>query len=103
MRKGSTPARWNGHAGAVSLIVYLIGLFCGGLVLGVIGRLLVPGRQRMGCLATSLCGIGGALIGGVIGRLIWGHNYAPGIVMAVLGSGLLIWLLYGTGRNPRRW
>lgn len=84
------------------VILYIIGLLIGGLFLGAIARLLVPGRQQMGCLATSLCGIGGALVGGLIGRLIWGHNYTPGIIMAVLGSMLVIWLLYGTGRNPRR-
>lgn len=87
----------------VAVIVYLIGLFFGGLVLGGVGRLLVPGRQRMGCIATSLCGIGGALLGGLIGRAIWGHNYTPGILMALAGSVLLIWALFGTGRHPRRW
>jgi uncharacterized membrane protein YeaQ/YmgE (transglycosylase-associated protein family) len=85
------------------MILYIIGLFFGGLIIGAIGRLLVPGRQPMGCLATSLCGIGGSLVGGLIGRAIWGHNYAPGIVMAVLGAVLVIWVLYGTARNPRRW
>jgi uncharacterized membrane protein YeaQ/YmgE (transglycosylase-associated protein family) len=39
-----------------------------GLVIGGLGRLVVPGRQRMGLLATALGGIAAALLGGVIAR-----------------------------------
>jgi uncharacterized membrane protein YeaQ/YmgE (transglycosylase-associated protein family) len=37
-----------------------------GLVLGALARLVIPGRQQVGLLATSLCGIGGSLLGGVL-------------------------------------
>ena len=39
-----------------------------GLVIGGLGRLVVPGRQSIGLLATSLGGIAAALLGGVIAR-----------------------------------
>lgn len=39
-----------------------------GLVFGSLGRLVVPGRQRMGLWATALAGVGGAVLGGLIGR-----------------------------------
>ncbi len=42
-----------------------------GLVLGALGRLIVPGEQPIGVLATIICGWAGSLIGGVIGRIVW--------------------------------
>jgi uncharacterized membrane protein YeaQ/YmgE (transglycosylase-associated protein family) len=39
-----------------------------GLVIGGLGRLLLPGRQPIGAIATILCGLGGALVGTLIGR-----------------------------------
>jgi uncharacterized membrane protein YeaQ/YmgE (transglycosylase-associated protein family) len=40
-----------------------------GLVAGAIARLIVPGRQEIGCLATIAVGIVGALIGGLVGEV----------------------------------
>lgn len=37
-----------------------------GIVIGVLGRLVVPGRQRIGILWTILVGIAAALIGSAI-------------------------------------
>ncbi|MFE9643424.1 GlsB/YeaQ/YmgE family stress response membrane protein [Streptomyces sp. NPDC006365] len=34
-----------------------------GIIIGVLGRLVVPGRQRIGILWTILVGIGAALVG----------------------------------------
>jgi uncharacterized membrane protein YeaQ/YmgE (transglycosylase-associated protein family) len=45
-----------------SLLWYLLV----GLVIGALGRLVAPGSRNMGILMTSLYGIAGALIGGVI-------------------------------------
>jgi uncharacterized membrane protein YeaQ/YmgE (transglycosylase-associated protein family) len=39
-----------------------------GIVIGVLGRLVLPGRQRIGILLTILIGIGAALLGTVIAR-----------------------------------
>lgn len=85
------------------MIGYVIVMAIEGLVLGALGRLLVPGRQPIGCLLTIGCGLAGALIGGVVGRWLWGENYAPGLIMGALCSAVLIWVIVGTGRNPRPW
>ena len=45
-----------------------------GLVAGAVARLVVPGRQGIGCLATLAVGIAGALIGGLIGQVVLGHH-----------------------------
>ena len=39
-----------------------------GVVIGVLGRLVVPGRQRIGVILTVLIGIGAALLGSLIVR-----------------------------------
>lgn len=39
-----------------------------GIIFGALGRLIVPGHQPIGILATICCGWAGSLIGGIIGR-----------------------------------
>ncbi|OBB14600.1 transglycosylase [Mycobacteriaceae bacterium 1482268.1] len=41
-----------------------------GIVVGVLGRLVVPGRQPIGMLATVLIGIVGAFLGTAIARAL---------------------------------
>jgi len=82
-----------------SLIGFLFVMAISGLVFGALGRLLVPGRQSMGILATILAGIAGSIVGGFVARLLFGSEYAPGLLFAALGSALLIWLIYGTSRR----
>ena len=66
-----------------------------GLIAGAIARLAVPGAQRIGCLATIAVGIVGALIGGVIGEVVLGHevrfkwDLGP-FLLAVAGSVVLL-------------
>ncbi|HLT95163.1 MAG TPA: GlsB/YeaQ/YmgE family stress response membrane protein [Acidimicrobiia bacterium] len=60
-----------------------------GLIVGAIGRLLVPGRDPMGWIATILLGIGGAIIGSLIGSLIAGE----GLSIDLRNSGFWGWIL----------
>ena len=53
--------------GIVSFLVF-------GLLAGLVARLVTPGRQAIGCLATIAVGMVGALIGGVIGQVVLGHK-----------------------------
>jgi uncharacterized membrane protein YeaQ/YmgE (transglycosylase-associated protein family) len=48
----------------------MIGFIVFGLVIGVVARLLVPGRQHLGLLTTLLLGLAGSVIGGVIANAI---------------------------------
>ena len=63
-----------------------------GLVVGVIAKLLMPGRDPGGFIVTILLGIAGALLGGFVGRAMgfYGPNEAAGFIMSVLGSILLL-------------
>ena len=59
-----------------------------GLVVGVIAKLLMPGRDPGGFIVTILLGIAGALIGGFIGRAMgfYGPTESAGWLMSILGS-----------------
>ena len=80
-----------------------------GLLAGAVARLLVPGRQRIGCLPTIAVGIVGALVGYFIFRAI-GIGDADkfdlgGIVGAIVGTMLVLIALRmvrgGGGRTTR--
>jgi uncharacterized membrane protein YeaQ/YmgE (transglycosylase-associated protein family) len=63
-----------------------------GLVVGVIAKLLMPGRDPGGFIITILLGIAGAILGGYVGRLLgfYGPNEGAGFLMALVGSVLLL-------------
>lgn len=63
-----------------------------GLVVGVVAKLLMPGRDPGGFLITILLGIAGALLGGYVGRAMgfYGPNESAGFLMALLGAILLL-------------
>jgi len=65
-----------------------------GLIVGVIAKLLMPGRDPGGFIVTMALGIAGALIGGFIARAIgwYGPNQVAGYTVSVLGAILLLWL-----------
>jgi uncharacterized membrane protein YeaQ/YmgE (transglycosylase-associated protein family) len=89
---------------------HLIGQLIGGLIVGVIARLILPGREAfpdgaLGWLLTALVGIGGAFVGGVVARSLWaGENYSAGWIMSIIGAVLLLLLvrlIFGRGSaNP---
>jgi uncharacterized membrane protein YeaQ/YmgE (transglycosylase-associated protein family) len=63
-----------------------------GLVVGVIAKLLMPGRDPGGFIITILLGIAGALFGGFIGRAMgfYGENQGAGWIMSILGAIVLL-------------
>jgi uncharacterized membrane protein YeaQ/YmgE (transglycosylase-associated protein family) len=73
----------------------VIGWIVFGLIVGVVAKFLMPGRDPGGFVITILLGIVGALVGGYLGRALgWYREGEPvGFVMAVLGSVILL-LIY---------
>lgn len=63
-----------------------------GLVVGIIAKLLMPGRDPGGFIVTILLGIAGALVGGFIGRAMgfYGPNQGAGWLMSILGAIILL-------------
>ena len=66
-----------------------------GLIVGIIAKFLMPGRDPGGFVITALLGIAGALVGGFLGRMLglYGEGDPAGFIMAVVGSIVLL-LLY---------
>jgi uncharacterized membrane protein YeaQ/YmgE (transglycosylase-associated protein family) len=72
----------------------MIGFLVAGLVIGLLARLLLPGRQKIGLLWTLALGVIGSLIGGTIANAlntgdIWELNVV-GFIAAVVASVLLL-------------
>ena len=75
-----------------------------GLIIGLVARALMPGRQSMGLVATALLGMAGSFVGGLIGSLIYGGRmfelHSAGIIGSVVGA-LLVMFLVGMGGGRR--
>ena len=80
-----------------------------GLVVGLIARVLVPGRQPPGILRTILLGVVGAFVGGL---LYWAINHSPGEpfsfsadawhgwIFSIIGA-VIVLVLYGWWQQSR--
>ena len=77
-------------------IGFVIGLVISGLILGALGRLIVPGRQRMSVLMTILVGVGGSLLGGLVGNVLFGRP--GGFILGVACSALIVYILARSNR-----
>ena len=81
------------------LIGLILWLFFAGLVVGALGRLAIPGPNPMSIGQTVLIGVGGSLIAGLVGRLLFGRQYRGSLILAVIFAALLVWLV---SRNQER-
>jgi len=52
----------------------IVGWITFGATAGAIAKLLIPGRDPGGFVVTVLLGIAGAVVGGFIGRALWGSS-----------------------------
>lgn len=72
----------------------MIGFIVAGLIIGALARLIKPGKQNLGLLATLLLGLAGSVIGGVVASFlgtgdIFELNFL-GFIVAVIASVLLV-------------
>jgi uncharacterized membrane protein YeaQ/YmgE (transglycosylase-associated protein family) len=79
----------------------MLGWIIFGLIVGIIAKLLMPGRDPGGFVITILLGIAGALLGGFIGRALglYREGEAAGFLMSLLGAILLLTLYRFVGRR----
>ena len=70
----------------------ILGWILFGLVVGVIAKFLMPGRDPGGFIVTTLLGIVGAVVGGWLGRALglYGEGEPAGFIMAVIGAIVLL-------------
>jgi len=74
-----------------------------GLIVGIIAKLLMPGRDPGGFIITIVLGIAGALLGGFLGRAmgLYGPNEQAGWLMSILGAVILL-VIYRVIAKPRK-
>lgn len=83
------------------MLMFLVWFIIVGLICGAIARALFPGKHPMSLGATALVGMGGSLLGGFVGSLIWGGlsgaTIQPGgWILSILGS---LVVLYAVSRR----
>jgi uncharacterized membrane protein YeaQ/YmgE (transglycosylase-associated protein family) len=73
-------------------MLHILGWILAGLVIGAIAKLLYPGKDPGGILVTMALGIGGALLGGFIGRAIgwYGPDDNAGYIVSVIGAVIIL-------------
>jgi uncharacterized membrane protein YeaQ/YmgE (transglycosylase-associated protein family) len=77
----------------VELLAFLASAAIGGLIVGLLARLAIPGRDPMPLWATILLGIVGSVLGGVVAGLLLGRDaYAWAFPFAVGGASLILGL-----------
>ncbi len=87
------------------MLILLIWLAIGGLIIGGLGRLLVPGPNPMGLIRTALIGLAGSFLGGLVARYVIGLHYRysllAGFILAVIFAAIIVAAV--GRRRPRRW
>lgn len=89
--------------------ISMIGFVVFGLFVGLVARLIVPGRQRLGLLWTLALGLVGSVVGGIVANALGtGHlfelNFIGGVVAIASATVLIIAGERGgklSGRHPR--
>jgi uncharacterized membrane protein YeaQ/YmgE (transglycosylase-associated protein family) len=82
------------------VIIQILGLILVGAIIGVLARLIVPGKQHISMVMTVVLGIVGAIIGGLIGGLINDSTNifelnVLGFILAVIAAVLLVGVYAG--------
>ncbi len=90
------------------MVTFIIVLIVIGLIAGLVARLLLPGRDRIGIFGTIVLGIVGSFIGGFLQNLIEYHKlsihsfHTVGIIGSIIGAFVLLLLLRVSGMEPGR-
>lgn len=68
-----------------------------GFIIGLIARAVMPGVQHLGFIMTTLLGVGGSILGGLIGRLFsrpepGSSFHAAGFIMSIVGALILLFI-----------
>lgn len=68
-----------------------------GLVIGAVGRLVVPGAQPIGLLATLICGLCGSIVGGFIGQHVLDAGGFPTVLIELAVAALAVAVVARSG------
>ena len=77
--------------GTIGLLIAIGMWIVVGIVIGLVARVLLPGRDQMSIAKTVVYGAGGAFLGGLVGRALGASTLVPSLALAVAAAMLLIW------------
>jgi uncharacterized membrane protein YeaQ/YmgE (transglycosylase-associated protein family) len=83
----------------IGLTIKLLWWALVGLVIGGLGRLLLPGAQPVGLLATAALGVAAAVLGGIIGHALDAGSLVQFLIAVAVAAGLIA--LYAGSRYHR--
>ena len=75
-------------------MLHMIGHAIFGLIIGLVARAVMPGRQHMGLILTMILGLVGAWLGGLIGRMLgmYREGHPAGWFMALIGAVVVLFI-----------
>ena len=83
------------------MIKFIIMAIVVGAIIGIVARLLVPGRQSMSAALTVGIGIVGAVVGALIGGAA--HlGVTVTLIVEVAVAAVLVWMIAGRSHSTRR-
>jgi uncharacterized membrane protein YeaQ/YmgE (transglycosylase-associated protein family) len=75
--------------------MHIIATFFLGLVVGIVAKLLMPGRDPGGFIITALLGIAGAFVAKFLGQQLgWYQPEDPAGFLASVGGAVILLILY---------
>lgn len=77
-------------------LAYLLILAVAGLFVGAFGRLVIPGPDPMGILATIGVGMAGSFLAGLVVWLVSGTTSGAGLLLSIAFAALIV---YGIRRS----
>ena len=94
------------------MLAFIIVVIIIGFIVGMIARLLVPGRDNIGVIGTTVLGIVGSFVGGFLWELVEYHKietsqfHGVGVIGSIIGAVVVLLILRATGvergRSRRR-
>jgi uncharacterized membrane protein YeaQ/YmgE (transglycosylase-associated protein family) len=86
----------------MDVVLFIIGIAISGLLVGALGRLLLPGRDPMTLLQTMLIGIAGSLVAGLIAYFVFGREEGAGFLASVICTMGLVYAVRTMRRRRAR-
>lgn len=84
-------------------MLHILAFLLFGLIVGALARWIVPGRDSGGWITSMAVGVGGAMLGGLIGRVVglYRDNQPGGFIMSLFGAIILVVLHHAATSRHR--
>ncbi|MEJ7798390.1 MAG: hypothetical protein WKF42_07815 [Solirubrobacteraceae bacterium] len=76
----------------MNLLLYLVLLLLSGLIVGAFARLALPGKDPMTIPQTIAIGVGGSLLAGLVGALLFGPG-GGGILLSIVFAAAIVYFI----------